>query len=115
MIYFSYMANQQEGLFKQLQNVPYISMSFSQFGEDIILKSLIEKHCIDLLYSPDVQGCFVDFGAFHPVTYSNTFALYVLGWRGLNIDANQHYINLFNTHRYGDYNICCGVSDKNET
>jgi hypothetical protein len=99
----------------QLSTIPFISLSFSQFGEDVILKSIIDEYCPELLDDSSQNGYFVDFGAFHPFTYSNTFALYVLGWRGLNIDANQKYINLFNRQRPGDRNVCTGVSDKTET
>jgi len=52
-----------------------VKISYSQFGEDIILEKLL----------PD-KGMFVDVGAYHPIKYSNTFRLYLRGWRGLNID-----------------------------
>ena len=52
--------------------------SFSHCGEDRVLAYLFKKFPV---------GFFVDVGAFHPQTSSNTLLLYQRGWRGINIDA----------------------------
>ena len=50
--------------------------SYSQFGEDAILNSLVG----------DRQGVYLDIGAGHPVTYSNTYAFYRRGWSGVLVE-----------------------------
>ena len=115
MLYFDNLITDHTQLINQLGKIPFISLSFSQFGEDVILKSIIDDYFPDYLYDDTTTGYFVDLGAFHPVTYSNTFSLYILGWRGLNVDASQQSINQFNRHRPGDRNVCVGVSERAET
>ncbi len=51
-------------------------MSFSQFGEDAMLQS----------YLRDGPGFYVDVGSGSPTEGSNTYALYLRGWRGILID-----------------------------
>jgi len=50
--------------------------SYSQFGEDAIVNSLVG----------DGQGVYLDIGAGHPVTYSNTYAFYRRGWSGVLVE-----------------------------
>lgn len=54
-------------------------LTYSQFGEDILIRKFFRNKPV---------GLYVDVGAFHPVYYSNTYALYKLGWNGLAIEAN---------------------------
>jgi Methyltransferase FkbM domain len=77
-------------------------VSFSQFGEDLIVQRIAEERGIS-------QGFYVDAGAFHPVDYSNTLMLYKQGWRGLNIDMVQEKIDLFNRLRPLDRNVCAAL------
>lgn len=79
---------------------------FSQNGEDIAL--------FTALYHEKEKGIFVDIGAYHPFKFSNTFMFYLLGWRGVNIDANQDAIHQFNAVRPEDINIRALVSDTSE-
>ena len=46
--------------------------------------------------------------------YNNTYLLYKLGWRGINIDLNQTSIDMFNIVRKEDTNICTLISDEAE-
>ena len=85
----------------------FIKVHYAQFGEDIILKELIEKDKGD--------GFFVDVGCYHPRKFNNTYALYKRGWRGINVDMEEDKIALFEAARPGDVNIVCAVSDKRET
>ena len=57
-------------------------------------------------------GVFVDVGCYHPIKYSNTWALYKQGWRGINIDIDDIKIELFNMVRKDDVNIACAVSNR---
>lgn len=50
--------------------------SYAQFGEDVFVRHL--------LASP--QGTYVDIGSGHPISGSNTYAFYELGWNGILVD-----------------------------
>jgi len=76
-------------------------------GEDVLLRLFCGGRD-----KSDLKGFYVDIGAFHPFTYSNTQFFYENGWNGINIDANPDSIALFNKHRQRDININAGVSDK---
>jgi FkbM family methyltransferase len=80
--------------------------SFSHCGEDRILAYLFKRI---------PRGFFVDVGAFHPQTSSNTFLLYQRGWRGLNIDALPGAMEPFRRIRPLDINLEMAISDKAET
>jgi hypothetical protein len=76
-------------------------VSFSQFGEDLVVDSHFGK----------ADGLFVDVGAHHPFKLSNTKLLSSLGWRGVNIDCDPEKIARFETLRPHDHNVCAAVSD----
>jgi FkbM family methyltransferase len=80
----------------------YAVESFSQEGEDLILK------CI---FSGKKHGFFVDIGAHHPFRFSNTYLLYKQGWNGINIDAMPNSMELFHQYRYSDINLEMGIGD----
>jgi FkbM family methyltransferase len=87
-------------------------ISYSQFGEDLILRKIIEN---DFKISPKNRiGFYVDIGAYHPITYSNTYYFFLKGWRGINIDARPNSMKLFNKIRDKDINLETAISDKNE-
>jgi len=77
----------------------------SQEGEDILLERL---------FAGKTQGFFVDVGAHHPTRFSNTYALYKRGWRGINIDATPGSMDAFRALRPEDVNLEIAVSDKAE-
>ena len=83
----------------------YRNISFSQEGEDILLKRI---------FSNKKNGFYIDVGAHHPVRFSNTYLLSKNGWRGINIDAMPGSMALFNKKRPNDINIECPISDKKE-
>ena len=65
--------------------------SYSSFGEDrLILKFLAKRPA----------GFYVDVGAHEPRDYSNTYALYRRGWRGLAIDPDPDSIAAFRRDRH---------------
>ena len=57
----------------------------SQFGED---KKIIK------LFNKNEKGLYLDVGCFHPIRQNNTYLLYKLGWKGINIDLNPLSIKL---------------------
>ncbi|WP_169979022.1 FkbM family methyltransferase [Tautonia rosea] len=81
----------------------YCEPSYSQCGEDIALKSLLNLHRIR-------KGVFVDVGAYHPVHLSNTYRLYCCGWRGINIEPTPGRIDAFKLYRPRDISLAVGVT-----
>ena len=83
-----------------IRNIKFLFRS-SQFNEDLkILKFFKEK------------GFYVDIGCYHPIRYSNTYRMFKLGWKGMNIDLNPLSIEFFNVARPRDINICAAISNK---
>lgn len=80
---------------------PSFYSSHSQFGEDMLLRSL---------FNNKREGFYVDIGAHHPVYYSNTYHFYLKGWRGINVDAAPGSMDKFKSLRCKDKNIeaCLG-------
>lgn len=81
------------------EEIRYLRLSFSQFGEDIGLGKWFDD------FFKIQNGVYVDVGAFHPIFYSNTLLLHKKGWRGVNIDMNADKIALFKALRPGDVNV----------
>lgn len=87
-----------------LENInPYIY--YSQEGEDIVLQRFLQEK---------EKGFYIDIGAHHPTRFSNTYLLYLKGWRGVNIDAMPGSMELFNELRPEDINIEVPVSDESK-
>jgi FkbM family methyltransferase len=85
----------------RLNRFPSYYLSCSQFGEDMVVRSLLD----------DVEkGFYVDVGAHHPVYYSNTYHFYMRGWRGINIDPLPGGMEAFDVLRPRDVNLemCIG-------
>jgi FkbM family methyltransferase len=76
--------------------------TYAQEGEDLILDRLLEGR---------PPGFFVDIGAHHPFRFSNTYLLYLRGWRGVNVDATPGSMALFERHRPEDVNVEAFVGD----
>ncbi|PVW16573.1 SAM-dependent methyltransferase [Marixanthomonas spongiae] len=85
--------------FKKTSN--FSNISYSQEGEDLILKRFFEGKD---------NGFYVDVGAHHPKRFSNTYVFYLKGWRGINIDAMPGSMKGFNEQRPRDINVETGVS-----
>lgn len=62
---------------------PYSISSYSQFGEDRI---------IEAFFGTQGKGIYVDIGCNHPISYSNTWKLYLRGWNGVCVDPNPYLI-----------------------
>jgi FkbM family methyltransferase len=82
---------------------PYGTLSYSQEGEDLILRRLFEEQSC---------GFYVDVGAHHPQRFSNTFLFYKRGWRGINIDPEVDAIAEFQRSRPRDINLVLGISNE---
>lgn len=86
-------------VFKREQK--FLSLSYSQEGEDLILQRIFGDKKI---------GFYVDVGAHHPKRFSNTYLFYKKGWQGINIDAMPGSMKLFEIERPRDVNLELGVS-----
>jgi FkbM family methyltransferase len=86
----------------------YANVSYSQEGEDLILKRIFEYRRIS------DGGFFVDIGAHHPKRFSNTYFFYERNWKGINVDATPGSMDIFNQIRPDDINLEYAVSDKEE-
>lgn len=83
----------------------YSLKSYSQEGEDMILRRIFEKQ---------KNGFYVDVGAHHPFRFSNTFYFYKQGWRGINIDAMPSSMDLFKKNRPNDINLEVPVGNSDQ-
>ena len=70
-----------EGVYERFATRRVGVRSFSQFGEDRLLRVLL----------PDAVGTYVDVGAGGPAVGSNTYLLYRDGWSGFLIDPVARY------------------------
>jgi FkbM family methyltransferase len=77
------------------------TLSYAQHGEDLVLVEMVS----DIPY-----GFYVDVGAFDPVRWSNTFALYQRGWSGLTVEPSPGRSNHFAARRPRDRHVECAVS-----
>lgn len=73
--------------------------SYSQYGEDAILNAHFRNR----------TGFYIDVGAYHPTLYSNTYALYRRGWKGIVVEPNPAAAPLFRTFRPRDIFVNRGV------
>jgi hypothetical protein len=65
--------------------------SYSQYGEDKILQTLVKEN-----------GYFLEIGSYHPTIFSNTRFLVERGWSGCYVDGSpsaiQRFIDEYRTH-----------------
>lgn len=83
----------------------YALKSYSQEGEDMILRRIFECQ---------KKGFYVDVGAHHPKRFSNTYYFYKQGWSGINIDAMPGSMKAFDRCRPRDINLEIPISDKKQ-
>ncbi len=74
---------------------------FSFSGVDIAINNIFRNK---------THGFYLDVGCQHPIKNNNTYLLHKKGWSGINIDLDQDNINLFNSSRPMDLNICAAIS-----
>lgn len=86
-----------------------LRISFSQFGEDLV----IVEHLVNL--RRPLRGIYVDAGCFDPVRFSNTRLLHLLGWKGVNVDASPAAVARFQAARPTDINILAALAGTVET
>jgi len=77
--------------------------SYSSFGEDRLILKFLSKQ---------PTGFYVDVGAHAPKDYSNTYALYQRGWRGIAIDPDPDAITAFAKERPEDVALQVAIGTK---
>lgn len=82
----------------------YKKISFSQCGEDSIVKFIFDYLKIE-------NPTYIDIGAHHPYYISNTALLYKNGSRGINIEPDPTLFKEFIKYREEDINLNFGISD----
>lgn len=82
---------------------PWQQISWSQEGEDQILRRIFEHQS---------SGFYVDIGAHHPKRFSNTYLFYRKGWTGINVDAMPGSMKAFKKMRPRDINLEFAVGSK---
>ena len=95
-------------LIRLLTNLNLINtfvLSYSQEGEDVLLRRFFEKQ---------KKGFYVDIGAHHPTRFSSTFLFYKKGWIGINIEPMPKSKTIFDKKRPRDINLQMGISSNNE-
>lgn len=92
--------------FKKKDN--WIKFSYSQSGEDLIVKYIFDSLNIK-------EPSYIDIGAHHPFYLSNTALFYQMGCNGINIEPDPDLFKLFTKHRKNDINLNIGVGDQNRT
>lgn len=80
-------------------------LSYSQTGEDIIIKSIFEAINVD-------KPSYLDIGAHHPTYLNNTAMLYKAGCRGINVEPDPILFSAFIKDRSKDINLNIGVATK---
>jgi len=78
-----------------------LRFTYAQHGEDVIAEALL----------PESTGFYVDVGAFHPVSISNTYLFYRKGWRGIVVDPAPQFADLYQRRRPEDKLLDCAVSE----
>ena len=103
-----YLLKNREHFDLSREEVRSFRMSFSQFGEDVIIDEFFKRTGVP-------KGTYIDIGAYDPVQFSNTLLLHKKGWQGINIDINPRKIERFNAHRPEDTNIVAAIGKPGET
>ena len=83
----------------------YRKQSFSQCGEDLIVDYVFMLRGIS-------RPSYMDIGAHHPYSLSNSALFYERGCRGINIEANPQLIPPFHRYRPEDINLNIGIGEQ---
>ena len=93
------------GRWNRIRSLPsvwdFVRVSFGQYAEDLILSSMW----------PQSRGFYIDVGAYQPRRGSNTYKLYLKGWRGITIEPNPDVARSFEKTRPRDTHLAIGVSN----
>ena len=77
-------------------------VSYSQFGEDLLVQEILGYQRRDIFY--------IDIGAFHPISKSNTYIFYKRGGKGICVEPNPLAKELWRRFRPRDIFVGNGVT-----
>lgn len=84
------------------------NVTFSQFGEDIIMLRMLERYKVKNI-------TYLDIGANEPISSSNTYTFYLRGYYGVLIEPNADLCKQLKKVRPNDKVLNFGIGDKNQT
>jgi len=76
--------------------------TFAQHGEDVFVLNHLKK----------AIGTYIDVGASHPFKISNTYLLYLKGWRGVTLEPIPRLSRLHRKWRPDDIHLSSAAGDK---
>jgi FkbM family methyltransferase len=82
-----------------------LKRTFSQHGEDRFVLDYFKKH----------SGFYLDVGANHPFRISNTYLLYLNGWRGITVEPMPHLSQKHRQYRPKDWHFNVGAGAQEGT
>lgn len=94
-------------LAKSADCVKFQKTSYSQCGEDLIVKFIFDTLNIK-------NPSYIDIGAHHPYYISNTALFYQNGSVGINIEPDPILFDAFEKDRENDKNLNIGISDSED-
>jgi FkbM family methyltransferase len=81
---------------------PWVKKSYSQSGEDLIIKFLFDNLNIE-------KPSYLDIGAHHPFYINNTALFHEMGSTGINIEPDPTLFKEFPKYRENDINLNIGI------
>lgn len=85
-----------------------VKISYAQHGEDVIVWNLLNLHF------PCEKYNYIDVGAFHPSSLSNTYLFYRKNITGIVVEPNRELINLHKKFRPNDLHAEVACSNENK-
>jgi len=84
------------------------NVTFSQYGEDIIMLRMLERYNVKNI-------TYLDIGANEPIIGSNTYNFYLRGYHGVLIEPNADLCRMLTAARPNDKVLNFGIGSKNQT
>jgi FkbM family methyltransferase len=79
--------------------------------QNLMYSANFEDVIINRVFSHIEKGFYIDIGAYHPISCSNTCRLYQRGWRGIVIEPQVKFHEQWRLQRPEDILLGCAVSD----
>lgn len=92
-------------IIRKLSGARFEKASYSQCGEDIIIKFIFDSIGVE-------KPSYIDIGAHHPNYINNTALFYKHGSTGINIEPDPTLFKEFPRSRKRDVNINAGIADR---
>lgn len=100
----------QASMSLDLGALPHAALSYSNAGEDMALRKLLKHRVVS-----QKGGAYIDVGCSAPVSMSNTYLFYSLGWRGVCIDPYADAAPYWKESRPQDILVTAAVGETEGT